>query len=202
VTVWFTSDLHFGHEKVARMRLGELASLHDAGIADIWADQVRKGDQVWVLGDVTGSTATGKVRGAVDILRELPGEKHLVWGNHDAGHPMYRDAHRKGAQYLTVNGGAFVSAQMAARRRINGASVLLSHFPYVGDHATPGRHQEWRLRNHGSPILHGHTHSTTWLSVEPSTLPYAPQIHVGWDAWSRLVSLDEVAALLETVQTR
>lgn len=189
--VFFTSDLHLGHRKVAELRGFGSTTEHDIEIVSAWNRVVRKGDQVWVLGDLAVSSPDY----ALEILGELPGEKHLIWGNHDQGHPMHRDAHRKAAKYLDV----FASAQMAARRRVLGVSVLLSHFPYAGD--TKGRaqdrHVEWRLQPAGqvdeiAPIIHGHTHSDeafSWMATDvalgwddPGFDDFGPQLHVGLDA--------------------
>lgn len=174
--VWFTSDLHFGHRKVAELRGFERVFDHDVAVCDAWHEVVRKGDQVWVLGDLAVSSPAH----ALTTLSLLPGEKHLIWGNHDGGHPMHRDAHRKAARYLEV----FASAQTLARRRVLGEEVLLSHLPYYGD--TDGRvgdrHTQYRLRNEGLPLIHGHTHNDRQLSVAPTRYPFTPQLHVGLDA--------------------
>lgn len=203
--VWFTSDLHLGHTTVATIRGFSSVREHDETICDRWADAVRWRDQVWVLGDLT----VGNPRYALERLAALPGEKHMVWGNHDQGHPMHRNAHRKARLYVTGLGSSpFASAQSAARRRVGGREVLLSHFPYTGD--TDGRRSDrygqWRLRNEGVPLLHGHTHSAKRRTSATYTLrreregggvdtvtTFTPQFHVGVDAcgWAP-VSLAEV----------
>jgi len=213
MNIWFTSDLHLGHEHVAEVRGFHNVLDHDEAIRWNWHDQVGARDQVWVLGDI----AVSNPRYALEMLSAWPGEKHLVWGNHDKGHPMHRDAHRKAAQYTELRGPrgmgydfrapAFASTQAFARRRIEGREVLLSHFPYEGD--TEGRdedrHPQYRLRNAGLPLIHGHTHSAqelTWAyHPEGREIRYAiPQVHVGLDAWGlRLAPLERVARILAGV---
>lgn len=198
--VWFTSDLHLGHERVAAIRGFDNPAHHDEEIIDMWWETVGERDQVWVLGDV----AVGQIDWALEIVAGLPGEKHLIWGNHDAGHPMHRQAHRKGRRYtepVTYSTRApFASAQAFARRKIAGVDVLLSHFPYQGD--TPGRDRdrfpEYRLRNCDMPLLHGHTHSS--LPPQSYTWPDGgPQFHVGLDAHDmKLVPLDRIEAWLRS----
>lgn len=207
MAVFFTSDLHLGHEKVAELRGFDSIAAHDRHLVDVWQSTVAPDDTVWVLGDIT----LGNPIGELVLLSVLNGTKHLVWGNHDQGHPMHRNAHRKAAQYtlLTPSGrAAFASAQAFARRRINGRSVLLSHFPYFGD--TPGRehdrHRQYRLQiDESDPldIIHGHTHGTEVVTEVPmwgaGATPAQPvrQIHVGLDAHGlRLVPLEKVAELL------
>jgi len=192
--VWLTSDLHIGHRRVTTLRGFDYTVEHDEAIRENWLDVVRKGDKVWVLGDIAVSSPAY----ALGFLAKLPGDKHLVWGNHDGGHPMHRDAHRKAACYLEV----FASTQAFARRRVLGREVLLSHFPYFGD--TEGRvkdrHTQYRLRDEGLPLIHGHTHSSSQFSTAPTRYPFTPQFHVGLDAHAmRLVPLSWVEDQIRTL---
>lgn len=187
MSIWFTSDLHLGHDFVARTRGFDQTAEHDDAVSDAWVAKVRAKDTVWVLGDLALANPTY----ALSVLAPLPGIKNLVWGNHDRGWPAHRNAHTQARPYMDV----FASVQAFARRRIDGAEVMLSHFPYDGD--TDGRpvdrHEQYRLRDLGLPLIHGHTHSTKFLTAsERGSL----QLHVGFDAHRRMVSLEEVAAQL------
>lgn len=182
MTVLFTADLHLRHPRVAELRGYISTEHHDLALAAAWREQIRPGDQVWVVGDVTLSALDY----ALEWLNPLPGYKHLVGGNHDKCHPMHRDSHKWQRRYL----GAFESVQPFARRRIAGQSVLLSHFPYRGDSGDEDRHIQYRLPNEGSWLLHGHTHGTERLHD-------GRQIHVGLDAWQhRLVPLETIEELI------
>lgn len=169
--VFFTSDLHLGHDYVARVRGFADAARHDVAIVANWSAAVRPDDHVWILGDLAASSPAY----ALGVLAGLPGVKHLVLGNHDRAHPMHRDAYRQQAAYLDV----FASVQASARRRIQGREVLLSHFPYDRDR-DEFRFAQWRLADLGVPLLHGHTHGTERLSRSARS---TPEIHVGLDAW-------------------
>jgi len=70
--------------------------------------------------------------------------------------------------------------------------VNLSHFPYIGDsHDSNDRWGEYRLKDYGTTILHGHTHSKKKISRSSrGTL----QINVGVDAWY-FFPVSEVAIL-------
>lgn len=187
--VFFTSDLHLGHAKVAEIRGFASPAAHDQAVLDHLADYVGRDDTLIVLGDLAlKGAATAR---ALALLTQLPCAKHLVWGNHDEGHPQHRNAPARHARYL----GVFDTVASAARRRVDGAEVLLSHYPYDGDHdGRPDRDVQWRLRDCGVPLLHGHVHSKkrTTLS-EAGTL----QVHVGLDAWSlEPVALSTVSLLL------
>lgn len=167
MSLWFTSDLHFGHEKIAVIRGFETTEEHDSAIAENWKQAVKTDDHVWVLGDLQMT----RVAYALNLIQELPGIKHLIAGNHDPCHPMHREAHRHQRRYLQ----AFESVQAFARKRICGQTVMLSHFPYCGDHTEQERYVQYRLRNEGEWLLHGHTHSYIQQ--------VGRQIHVGLDAW-------------------
>lgn len=167
--VWYWADLHVGHALVAGLRGFADPADHDAAIADAWTATVRKDDTVWILGDL----ALGNPAPALELIAALPGTKHLVFGNHDRGHPMHRDAHRHQGQYLQ----AFDSVQPFARHRIDGRQVLLSHFPHDGDHeGREDRYTQWRLPDLGSWLIHGHIHDAWKVRGR--------QINVGVDHWA------------------
>lgn len=179
--VWFTSDLHLGHRFVAGLRGFDCVEDHDTHLMQQWESRVTDGDQVWVLGDLAVSRPTQ----ALAIIRSLPGIKHFISGNHDGCHPMHRDAHKRTPEYLT----AFASVQPFARRKIHGQDVLLSHFPYAKDRHE-ARYMQYRLRDEGAWLLHGHTHQADQRQE-------GREIHVGVDAWDFApVSLHTVEAII------
>ena len=168
MSVWFTADLHLGHRLVTGHRgFGEDTDKHDWTIMNNWSKVVHPKDQVWVLGDLAVSSPTR----ALVLLSDLPGRKHLIAGNHDGCHPMHRDSHKRVGEYLEV----FESVQPFARRRIEGEDVLLSHFPYNKDRHEV-RYTQYRLRDEGRWLLHGHTHQADQRRE-------GREIHVGVDAW-------------------
>lgn len=157
---YYTSDLHLGHALVAETRgyFGDVSE-HDTAVLDSLRDELNpKGDQLWILGDLSGGSKRMTER-ALDLLAALPFPKHLILGNHDPGHPMHRDAWKWQRRYLDV----FESIQPFARQRFTvddfRHEVMLSHFPYDGDHTEEARYSQYRLRDCGRWLLHGHTHS-------------------------------------------
>jgi calcineurin-like phosphoesterase family protein len=197
--VWFTSDTHFTHKMVAGLRGFATSAEHDEAIVVKWNQVVRPEDTVWLLGDV----GLGKAALILPWADRLNGTIHLVTGNHDACWPAHRDAFKHQRQWLDH----FASVQQYARLKLNGRYVLLSHFPYQGDsgeHAGD-RHSQYRLRDEGMWLLHGHTHGTERLTL--SSLPVvtfggepewcSQQVHVGLDAWDLApVSANTVAELI------
>ncbi|WP_280420043.1 metallophosphoesterase [Nocardia carnea] len=169
--IWFTSDLHIGHIKVAELR-GFNTDIHDQVLADRWDRTVGPKDQVWVLGDISAGGDRAETA-ALEWVAARPGIKHLIAGNHDGCHPLHRLSHRWQPIYLDV----FASVQQSAVRRIAGERVLLSHFPYPGpgdDHTDETRYPDYRFIDTGRWLLHGHTHH--WKAQR------GRQLHVGVDA--------------------
>lgn len=183
---WLTSDLHLGHAKVAELRGFRSVKEHDLAILNNIARKAQAGDDLWVLGDV----ALGGWREALAKLRWLPCNKHLVLGNHDRAHPM----HSRGHAYVKEYAAVFDTVQVAGRIR----DVLLSHFPYDGEGSTrpdaEDRHTQWRLRDEGAVLAHGHTHDP--IKVRSSKLG-TPMIHVGLDAWG--LAPVTIASVLGTI---
>ena len=81
MTLWLTSDLHFGHENIIRYCDRPFADVDemDAELVRRWNERVAPDDVVWVLGDV----ALGPIHRSLGLVAELAGDKRLVSGNHD-----------------------------------------------------------------------------------------------------------------------
>lgn len=214
--VWFTSDLHLFHRAMAWYRFygrwpteedrqsdrfthdGELVQWHNDMLAARWDATVRKGDKVWVCGDLTANSSF--LDPALEWIKQRPGTKHLVLGNHDPAHPMHRDSHQWEWRYHRY----FHSVGTSRERNIvlpDGTKhrLLLSHFPYTGDgDLQEDRATQHRLRDEGRLLVHGHVHTEERLTFSQSRSPagFTPQIHVGVDAWSFYpVSLEQVVQL-------
>lgn len=192
--ILFTSDLHLDDKdtKVTQLRgFGHWLD-HIGAVAHRWKLAVAPQDRVYVVGDL----ATGRDGLALEILQDLPGEKHLILGNHDAGHPSNRNAYKKLARYS----GVFASVASSGVVRLGGQDVLLSHFPYRRDHKSPPRYLQWRLPNRGQWLIHGHTHGPERVTREDRGGPFTPpvkELHVGLDAWDlRPVAGDELVRLM------
>jgi calcineurin-like phosphoesterase family protein len=168
---WLTSDLHFRHRKVAALRGFASIDEHDEAIVANWNALVRPVDIVWVLGDIT----LGNAKLAWPYVDQLAGTKHLVAGNHDVVHPMHRDARRHQPGWLEH----FATVQPLARVRCEGEDVLFAHHPYDGDSGPGDRDMQYRLRDMGKILVHGHVHGNGHQVTfsRQGTL----QIHVGLD---------------------
>lgn len=172
--IWFTSDPHWGHHWVSQLRGFPDPESHDLALLEKFQKLVSKRDTVYWLGDL----AMNNPSFAIAYTQAIPGTHHLILGNHDKAHPMHRDASRWQKQYFE----AFESVQVYARRLINHKNVLLSHHPYSGegDRDMEDRQTQYRLRDEGLPLIHGHVHAP-WQ--ESRSTKGSLQIHVGLDAW-------------------
>lgn len=147
---FFTSDTHFGHTNILKVfcpktRRGETVEEMDRIIIENWQSQVMPDDDVWVLGDVFFCHPDRAIR----ILQQLPGHKHLIWGNHDkiikesySVRAFFEDYH----DYKEIN--------------LHKKKVVLHHFPYL----------EWHGMYKGWYSLFGHVHAN--LDNHPEVKPY------------------------------
>lgn len=185
-TNFYTADTHFNHEFVAGTRDFKTAEEHDEALIANFNSHLHKNDHLWILGDLF----MGSVTEGLKQVARLKGIKHLVLGNHDAGHPMHKRSHTFHKRYLEV----FESVHLHEQHTIGGQKVNLSHFPYTGDHKPDDRHTQWRLKDEGLPLLHGHVHAE-WLTR-------GKQANVGVDHGMYPVSVDAVAEWLQEVVTK
>jgi calcineurin-like phosphoesterase family protein len=152
--VFFTADTHFSHRGIVengwRPEYTNVAEM-DEDLIKRWNAVVTKRDTVWHLGD----WALGNPMHHLSIVKRLNGIKHLVPGNHDKCWPARHDSHEWQRKFLEAG---FTSVQAFARRKILGQAVMMSHFPYIGDHYDTDRFSEYRPINTGAWLLHGHIH--------------------------------------------
>jgi calcineurin-like phosphoesterase family protein len=201
---WFTSDLHIRHDLVVIDRgffhedprgqefglsVKEVAAhdAYEAQLADNWDSVVKPNDRVFVLGDI----AMNPNKGAFAFLDARPGVKTLIAGNHDEVAGFHSKAHTAQRKWLEH----FASIHDFLQIKVGGRRVALSHYPYSGegDREMEDRMTQWRLRDEGLPLLHGHIHSH-----EKVTGPYS--YHVGLDAHGmNLVPVETIEAWLETL---
>lgn len=183
---WFTSDLHFGHQKVIELRGFKTDIAHDSAILRDWTEKVKPDDTVYVLGDLSCGKIADEER-ALDLIQPLPGIKHLIAGNHDSVTSTGRRGWKRQRRFLDV----FDSVRDFARLSVAGTMTLLSHYPYADQGDGPGRGEarylQYRLPDLGMPLIHGHTHHT-----EAVQAAYPRQYCVSWDAHRGLTPMKDV----------
>lgn len=77
--VFFTSDLHFGHNNICVNHRGMTVEENDKLIIKNWNNKVSKRDIVYILGDITME----KHKFIEDYLNQLQGDIRIIGGNHD-----------------------------------------------------------------------------------------------------------------------
>lgn len=178
----FTADLHFGHARLLELdpgrkdAFGDVTTMNEMLVAN-WNSVVDYEDTVFVLGDVS---MHGK---NLHYFERLMGQKVLVNGNHDSAWGGAKHGWKKQADYLehfdvVVD---FTNGSLPPARK-NGSRlpVVMSHFPYDGDHHDKDRFEQYRLRDEGTVLLHGHVHSAF---RERFSKKNTLMINVGVDVW-------------------
>ena len=182
MNVFFTSDLHFGHENVIRFdkRPWNTVEEMNQGLMERWNRKVQKGDLVYVLGDLFWK---GDSKMVLEYLNNLNGQIYMIKGNHD------RWLHNAGVKnrlagvkdYLDTD----VPLKDGTKRR-----VILSHYfiPFYNGHL------------YNAIMLHGHSHNTEEYEVEEKMKVWLNQngfpcraYNVGCMHWNyEPVTLDEI----------
>lgn len=191
--IWFTSDLHFGHEGIIRMCDRPFFDLDhmEAELIKRWNQRVKPNDIVYILGDfIWNSVKAEKYR---QLMKSLNGDKILVVGNHD--------------KITSIKGRnlGFKDVIWEAKLKIDKQYILLSHYPYrwgwlknlwvkckvflAEKKILKVKHHDKRPENNGLWLLHGHTHQKDRVRGK--------QIHIGCDAWDyRPVSFNEIIEII------
>jgi calcineurin-like phosphoesterase family protein len=139
---YFTSDLHFGHRRMAeqwRPQFGGDVEAMDEAIVSAWNNRVLPGDEVWILGDISFHK-----KADTDLLIErLNGTKNVVWGNHD-------HSKRRPDPLLLGWTGDYKEIVLEGQR------LVMLHYPMLS----------WHKVGSGSWHLFGHSHSN--LITDPT----------------------------------
>lgn len=141
--LFFTSDLHFSHEKIIQHthRPFKNAEEMNAALIENWNRIVTPDDEVYILGDFTMKGAAA----ASQILCSLKGKKHLIKGNHD----RFTDSPH-------FDPSLFASIQFYKEILYCNTLFILFHYPIT----------EWNGIYRGSVSLHGHQHNSKQYNLE------------------------------------
>lgn len=155
MAVFFTSDLHLGHESVLTIR-PQFSNIdeHDEFLIEKWNKKVNKKDEVYILGDLSFRSANH----ISFYLSRLNGKKHLIVGNHD-GHWMKKISDMK--EY-------FESVDYLRTLKFEKKQVTLCHYPML---EWPGSRY---VESGTSFLIHGHIHNETNSEVYRYIKQYQP----------------------------
>ena len=156
MTLFFTSDTHFGHANIIRLSNRPFGAVEDMNerIVENWNRVVGADDVVYHLGDAV----MGKFEDNVSYLGRLNGKKFLVPGNHDRVFSQEKPARRERFRAFYEENGFEVVEEMTYGV-IGGHRFILCHFPFEGDSHDGDRFENLRpARGLGMPVVHGHVH--------------------------------------------
>lgn len=171
--IYFTSDLHLGHNKdfVYAARGFDNIEDHDAAIIERWNSVVKNEDTVYILGDLMLNDNEHGIK----CLEQLNGIKFFIRGNHDTDTRLNLYMDEQGANIAYLGDASIL--------KYKGYRFYLSHYPTLT--GNPG---EDTLKH-----LFGHTHQKTNF-YENNNCMY----HVGVDSHNCYpVSIDEIITELK-----
>ena len=155
--VWFTSDLHLGHNKpfvYAARGFNSVDEMNEQIIENLRA-VVGPYDDLYILGDLT----LGSLLNALPLLRRIPGRVHVIIGNHDTDNRI--------VAYKNLGW----EVHFANVIKYGKYSFFLSHYPVDTSNAGEDKLTLATIN------LYGHTHQKdAWNSNRPFAY------HVGVDS--------------------
>lgn len=168
MTIWFTSDTHYGHKNIieySKRPFKDADEMEEAMISN-WNNVVQKGDTVYHLGDFAFYNDRKRIE---DILSRLRGQKHLILGNHDEKRP--------------AQGNSFwASVGHYKRIKIDGQRIILFHYAM----------KVWHGCHRGAWQLYGHSHGSLPVDLKRK------HFDVGVDCWNFTpISYEQVAKEME-----
>jgi calcineurin-like phosphoesterase family protein len=183
--IWFIADLHIGHKNILFHQPNRIEAMslenkddikgHDSYIVNMWLSQTKKGDHIYVLGDMI----MGNQQFAIYVLNRLKSNGckiHLVVGNHDKSirnmTNMFESIDLIKRVIFKKNEFEFLNADF---------EVILSHYPL----------KSWEGKCRGSMNLYGHVHDNALWVDEDDDLCF----NVGIDSKHskyKLYSLEEI----------
>src|SRR5258708_15506074 len=155
MTIWFTSDQHFGHKNILLPTYCDRPFVDvddmNRGLIERHNSVVKDSDEVWHIGDFSLNEKFVPL-----ILPQLKGAAHhIVVGNHDGAHIRHKKYEVATKRYLDYG---FKSVHQEVRNFER--KFLLNHLPYLnnGDSKHEARFPEYRPKDTGGWLLHGHVH--------------------------------------------
>ena len=179
MTIWFTSDSHFGHDKdfIYQARGFNSIQEHDEAIIERWNSVVKPDDTVYHLGDAMMGRNYSY---GINCLRRLNGTIYIIRGNHDT--VTRWEEYEDQWPHIVITGWSYVL------KRDGYPKLYLCHYPTI----TSCLENDKPLKNQ-LLSLHGHTHSKKKFEFEN---PY--MYNVALDAHDCYpISIDEVVIDIE-----
>ena len=182
--IFFTSDLHLGHENSIEFKNRPFSGLEEMNQTLIHNinDIVAVSDELWILGDFSYKINKEQVR---QLRRQIQCKHvHLIYGNHDKQHYTDNKSYSISELEKTITSNGikiledrsvkigdhiFQSVQHYKELKTDYGRFILFHYPIV----------EWNAAHYGSVHLHGHIHSTGEYNAENLKKSFADRFPVG-----------------------
>jgi calcineurin-like phosphoesterase family protein len=200
MATYFSSDEHFGHQNIIKFSgrpYKDVPEMNEA-LVENWNATVGHDDKVWMLGDIV----MGHIAETLPLCARLNGTKILLCGNHDRPWVGYKHHYRASATQQKADwvrrykeeggfseihdGSEPLFYPLLTGRPGEYIDVVLSHFPYEGDHTADERYLDYRPKDEGRWLLHGHVHEAWKVRGR--------QINVGVDVWDYTPVSEEALA--------
>lgn len=169
MSIFVTSDLHFGHDREFIWKARGYSSIDDMNVNLVskWNETVTDEDDVYVLGDlILGSPQN------IDYVKRLHGKLHIILGNHDT----------KNREEMYKNLDNVIEVTCAIRLDYKKYHFFMTHYPCMTGNLEKENLKQMTLN------LFGHTHQATNFYEDR---PY--MYHVGVDSHNGYpVNLDQV----------
>ena len=178
--IYFTSDLHFSHQNIAKFcpqfrPQTDVDEMNEALIA-CWNATVKPEDIVYNLGDISFARDIAAI---AKVLHRLNGQHHLIYGNHD------NVIMRNSEYFLTTrkqDGLPLLSSvqhYLKLHLEMMSEPLILFHYPI----------QEWDGCHKGWYHLYGHVHDR--IAKIPGRL-----LNVGYDLHGRFLTPQDIEKFL------
>lgn len=184
--VYFIADTHINHKSILHYQPNRIHDLHlkgeddvdgmDEYIYNMWDDMVKRGDHVYLLGDVFLGNQDG-ARKCIQRLKKKGANLHLIVGNHDRNIPQFY------TQFASIDYIKSVTFKKSFFTFLDeDFMVCLCHYPMIS----------WINKSKGAALVYGHVHSDyPFLDEETDDL----MVNVGFDAPLsnyKLISLEQL----------
>lgn len=175
--IWFTSDLHFNHDKPFIYKDRGFSSIeeHNEALIKNWNERIKNSDEVYLLGDVCMGE---DIEANIKLLKRLNGNIHLVTGNHDTD---------KKIEYFKKNHIFTEIIPVGTMFKYRKWIFILSHYPMIVSNYDDKFKKIWNLC--------GHTHTTAKFGERIFN-----SYNVGVDAHNNFpIEIEEIIADLKSL---
>jgi len=175
MTIWFTSDLHLGHEKIIEYAKRPFANVQemDEKLIRKWNALVGDRDTVYHLGDFCFGNPD-------PYLNRLKGKKMMIMGDHDRQlmEAPYYIQYRSDVTIIAPIYTITTPYEEYGHR----VKLTLAHYSM----------RSWPLSHYGSWHLFGHHHGSLEI--------YGKSFDIGVDAWSyEPIPLERVKVIMDSL---